>query len=255
MAHTDAELIRRILRGDQDAFSPLVKKYQKGVHTLAWRKIGDFHIAQEITQDAFLTAYRKLRTLKNHNQFAGWLYVIAANLCRDWLKKSRLPAVFVLDSPAKPTIRSQAGNSSTPGKCPGSGQQSDETLFATIPIDNTRVTTPKPQWTQTKGPVGGSVQRLFFTANGNLYAGTGADLYTLTDNGNAWRSITPKVPIQGSWQITEHEDTLYIVSDTELIASADGGKTWNSLGTRPEGQLIDLLITDEDSAPQADIIM
>ena len=91
MAHTDAELIRRILRGDQDAFSPLVKKYQKGVHTLAWRKIGDFHIAQEITQDAFLTAYKKLRTLKNHNQFAGWLYVIAANLCRDWLKKSRLP--------------------------------------------------------------------------------------------------------------------------------------------------------------------
>ena len=91
MAHTDAELIRRILRGDQDAFSSLVEKYQKGVHTLAWRKIGDFHIAQEITQDAFLTAYRKLRTLKNHNQFAGWLYVIAANLCRDWLKKSRLP--------------------------------------------------------------------------------------------------------------------------------------------------------------------
>ena len=68
-----------------------MKKYQKGVHTLAWRKIGDFHIAQEITQDAFLTAYRKLRTLKNHNQFAGWLYVIAANLCRDWLKKNRLP--------------------------------------------------------------------------------------------------------------------------------------------------------------------
>ncbi|MCE2416000.1 sigma-70 family RNA polymerase sigma factor, partial [Candidatus Poribacteria bacterium] len=91
MAHTDVELIRRILQGDQDAFSPLVKKYQKGVHTLAWRKIGDFHIAQEITQDAFLTAYKKLRTLKNHHQFAGWLYVIAANLCRDYLKKSRLP--------------------------------------------------------------------------------------------------------------------------------------------------------------------
>lgn len=428
MAHTDAELIRRILRGDQDAFSPLVKKYQKGVHTLAWRKIGDFHIAQEITQDAFLTAYRKLRTLKNHNQFAGWLYVIAANLCRDYLKKNRLPmesldadntnevdkvsysryvaekqeneadetrreivkellkklpesertvimmhylgemtikaiseflgvsqntvksrlsrarnrlrkeediiqenlgsfqlpdtlaenimqevsritpvppaagkpvaplavsaasavlifllmgvgtqylsrfqkpysldatseptveiidAVFVLDSPAKPALRSQAGSSVTPGKGPGSGQQSDETLFATLPVDNTRVA-PKPQWTQTKGPVGGSVQRLFVTANGNLYAGAGADLYTLTDDGNAWRSITPNVPIQGSWQIIEHEDTLYIVSDTELLASADGGKTWNSLGTRPEGQLIDLLITDEAPGAQADILM
>ena len=91
MEQKDAELIQRILQGDQDALSPLVKKYQKGVHTLAWRKIGDFHIAQEITQDTFLTAYQKLRTLKNHNLFAGWLYVIAANLCRDWLKKNRLP--------------------------------------------------------------------------------------------------------------------------------------------------------------------
>ena len=73
MEQKDAELIQRILQGDQDALSPLVKKYQKGVHTLAWRKIGDFHIAQEITQDTFLTAYQKLRTLKNHNLFAGWL--------------------------------------------------------------------------------------------------------------------------------------------------------------------------------------
>ena len=91
MEWNDAELIQRILRGDQDAFGPLVRKYQKGVHALVWRKIGDFHIAQEITQDSFLNAYRKLRTLKNHNQFAGWLYVIAANLCRDWLRRKRLP--------------------------------------------------------------------------------------------------------------------------------------------------------------------
>lgn len=427
MAHTDVELIRRILQGNQDAFSPLVKKYQKGVHTLAWRKIGDFHIAQEITQDAFLTAYKKLGTLKNHTQFPGWLYVIAANLCRDWLKKSRLPmesldadntnevdkvsysryvaekqesdadetrrevvkkllkklpesertvmmmhylgemtiksiseflgvsqntiksrlsrarnrlrqeedvlqenlgsfqlpdnltenimqevsrispippsavnkpvaplavsaasavlifllmgvgtqylsrfqkpysfsatseptveiidAVFVLDSPAKPAVRSQPGSSVTPGKGPGSGQQSDETLFATLPVDNARVATPKPQWTQTKGPVGGSVQSLFVTANGNLYAGAGTDLYTLTNDGNAWRSITPNLSIQGSWQITEHGDTLYIVSDTELLASADKGETWNPLGTRPEGQLIDLIITD---GTQANIII
>ena len=78
------------------------------------------------------------------------------------------------------------------------------------------------------------------------------DLYTLTDDGNAWRPITPKVPIQGSWQITEHGDTLYIVSDTEVLASTDAGETWNSLGTRPEGQLVDLIITD---GVQANVIM
>ena len=91
MQHTDAQLIQRTLQGDQDAFSPLVKKYQKGVHALAWRKIGDFHIAQEITQDAFLQAYRKLGTLKNPNAFAGWLYVIAARMCLDWCRKNHIP--------------------------------------------------------------------------------------------------------------------------------------------------------------------
>lgn len=87
----DAQLIQRVLQGDQDAFGPLVEKYQKGVHALAWRKIGDFHIAQEITLDAFFKAYQQLGTLKNHNRFAGWLYVIAAHLCADWFRKNRPP--------------------------------------------------------------------------------------------------------------------------------------------------------------------
>ncbi len=91
MKKKDAELIQRTLDGDQSAFTALVEKYQKGVHALAWQKIGDFHIAQEITQDAFLRAYQKLSTLKNHNLFCGWLYVIATNLCNEWLRKKRLP--------------------------------------------------------------------------------------------------------------------------------------------------------------------
>ncbi len=91
MKKKDAELIQRTLDGDQSAFTALVEKYQKGVHALAWQKIGDFHIAQEITQDAFLRAYQKLETLKNHNLFSGWLYVIATRLCYEWLRKKRLP--------------------------------------------------------------------------------------------------------------------------------------------------------------------
>ena len=73
----DAQLIYDILSGNDDAFNTLVQKYQRSVHALAWRKIGDFHYAEEITQDTFLQAYKKLSTLKNPHQFAGWLYVIA----------------------------------------------------------------------------------------------------------------------------------------------------------------------------------
>ena len=87
----DAELVQQVLQGNQEAFGCLVKKYRKGVHALAWRKIGDFHIAQEITQDAFLKAYQKLGTLKNHNLFAGWLYVIASHLCSDWHRENPQP--------------------------------------------------------------------------------------------------------------------------------------------------------------------
>ena len=91
MRNNDAELIRQTLMGDQGAFSTLVRRYQKPLHALVWRKIGDFHIAEEITQDIFLNVYKKLQTLKNPNRFAGWLYVIATRRCIAWLKKKRIP--------------------------------------------------------------------------------------------------------------------------------------------------------------------
>ena len=90
MKNNDAQLIQRVLEGDNTAFSALVRKYQKSVHALAWRKIGDFHIAEDITQDTFLQAYQRLSTLKKPQRFASWLYVIAANYCKMWLRKKRL---------------------------------------------------------------------------------------------------------------------------------------------------------------------
>lgn len=91
MQNNDAELIQQTLEGNQRAFSALVRKYQKPLHALVWRKIGDFHIAEEITQDIFLNVYKKLQTLKNPNLFAGWLYVSATRRCHAWLKKKRIP--------------------------------------------------------------------------------------------------------------------------------------------------------------------
>ncbi len=90
MEKDDVQLIQSILSGDDEAFTTLVGRYQKSVHALAWRKVGDFHFAEEITQDTFLQAYKKLATLRNPNQFAGWLYVIANNLCKRWNQKKKL---------------------------------------------------------------------------------------------------------------------------------------------------------------------
>ncbi|MXV77618.1 RNA polymerase sigma factor, partial [Candidatus Poribacteria bacterium] len=85
----DVELINRILSGDDAAFEILIGRYQKSIHSLVWRNINDFHYAEEIMQDTFLKAYSKLPTLKNHNQFAGWIYAIANRLCIDWIRKQK----------------------------------------------------------------------------------------------------------------------------------------------------------------------
>ena len=89
MKNDDSVLIQRILLGDAIAFEQLVRKYQKQVHTLAWRKIGDFHIAEDITQETFLQVYQKLETLEDPARFPRWLYVIADRLCIAWLRKNQ----------------------------------------------------------------------------------------------------------------------------------------------------------------------
>ena len=98
MKNEDVELIQRVLGGDEHAFATLVRKYQKPVHALVWRKIGDFHIAEEITQDAFLKAYKELATLKKPHRFARWLSVIATRGCIAWLRKKRLSTQSLEDT-------------------------------------------------------------------------------------------------------------------------------------------------------------
>ena len=97
MRDNDAELIRRTLAGDETAFTMLVKKYRKHVHTLAWHKIGDFHIAEDITQETFLQVYRDLATLKELDRFPGWLYVVTNHRCIAWFRKNRLHVRLVED--------------------------------------------------------------------------------------------------------------------------------------------------------------
>ncbi len=87
MKNEDVDLIQRILSGDENAFTTLVEKHRKWIHSLAWREIGDFHAAQEITQDTFIQAYKSLPSLRDPNRFSGWLHVIAKRQCIEWLRR------------------------------------------------------------------------------------------------------------------------------------------------------------------------
>ena len=103
MLENDVQLIQRTLSGDDSAFNALVEKHKKGVHALIWRKIGDFHYAEELTQDVFLQVYKKLGTLKDPKSFAGWLYVIAHRLTLNWIQRHK-PAMQSLEDTSSEEI-------------------------------------------------------------------------------------------------------------------------------------------------------
>ncbi|MDE0682159.1 MAG: sigma-70 family RNA polymerase sigma factor, partial [Candidatus Poribacteria bacterium] len=91
MQSNDVTLIQQVLDGDQNAFTALVKKYQKQIHAFAWQKLGDFHLAEEITQDTFLKVYQQLWTLRDPNRFEAWLHAIVRNCCLACLRKTQQP--------------------------------------------------------------------------------------------------------------------------------------------------------------------
>ena len=97
MKNDDAKLIQEILSGNQEAFTNLVRIYQKQIHAFAWRMMGDFHLAEEITQDTFLQAYKKLDTLREPNRFAAWLQAIVENCCYAYYRKTH-PPITSIDS-------------------------------------------------------------------------------------------------------------------------------------------------------------
>jgi RNA polymerase sigma factor (sigma-70 family) len=86
MRTEDGHIVRRCLAGEPSAFALLVDKYRSDVHALAFSKLGDFHDAEDIAQEVFLKAYRKLHTLRRWDQFYAWIYSITSNLCKNHVR-------------------------------------------------------------------------------------------------------------------------------------------------------------------------
>ncbi len=87
MVHEDIDLVERSLRGERDAFEDLVRKYQDAVYGLAFHLTGNFADAQDIAQQAFVTAYLKLAQLKDPDRFVSWLKRITVNECISWSRQ------------------------------------------------------------------------------------------------------------------------------------------------------------------------
>jgi len=86
---TDAQLVTQTLRGDVEAYSSLVKKYQGAVYGIAFQMTKNFADAEDLAQEVFIRAYLDLHQLKDQSRFAGWPRRVAVNVCRMWLRKRR----------------------------------------------------------------------------------------------------------------------------------------------------------------------
>jgi RNA polymerase sigma-70 factor (ECF subfamily) len=83
----DEDLVRRAVGGDVSAFGTLVERHERRVYNLALRMTGREEDARDATQDAFLTALRKLSSYRGDAAFTTWLHRVAVNACYDLLRK------------------------------------------------------------------------------------------------------------------------------------------------------------------------
>ena len=89
MTATDEELVARSQGGDLESFNQLITRWERPIYALAYRVIGREEDARDVCQDTFLRAYRALPGFKGQAKFSSWLYRIALNLCRDWMRRER----------------------------------------------------------------------------------------------------------------------------------------------------------------------
>ena len=104
---TDAELVNAVLDGEKQAFAALVARYERPVRAAAVDVLGNYHSAADVSQDAFVTAYRKLNRLRRAEAFGPWLLKITRRCALDSVR--RRPTETSLDTTIAAPAESRDG--------------------------------------------------------------------------------------------------------------------------------------------------
>lgn len=91
----DFALIRKFIDGDESAFEELINKHKEKVRNIIYLTLGDSDLIDDISQDVFINVYHNLKVFRFESKFTTWLYRIAVNKCRDYLRKKKVRNIFV----------------------------------------------------------------------------------------------------------------------------------------------------------------
>lgn len=97
--NSQAELVRRAQAGDLEAFELLFNQYQRGVYNVIYQMVRSEADAADITQDVFVRVWKALPRLEAPEAFSSWLYRIATNLSRNWIRDNTRVRQESLDQP------------------------------------------------------------------------------------------------------------------------------------------------------------
>lgn len=103
----EAALLRQAIAGNQSAYAALVRRYDRMVYGLAFQMVGNHEDALEVTQDAFLKAFRFLSGYRGESRFSTWLYRIARTSAINYLRRAKRELI-ALDAPESPVRRMAA---------------------------------------------------------------------------------------------------------------------------------------------------
>jgi len=99
MTHSEQKIVKRAAAGDRIAFRELVLEHSRAMFRLAWRLTGDESLAEDVVQEAFIKAWRKMDTFKMESGFRSWLHRITVNTAMDQLRKRSRREHFEVSEP------------------------------------------------------------------------------------------------------------------------------------------------------------
>ncbi len=88
MNYTDEDIVTLVLEGKKEHFERLVQRYQSPIFNLMFRYSGSRDEAADLTQDVFVRAFDKLYSFNTKKNFFSWLYSVALNRAKDWMRKN-----------------------------------------------------------------------------------------------------------------------------------------------------------------------